>query len=93
MRHYRSIGVRSFCFIDNGSNDGTKDFILSQGDCITYYTDESYRESNFAASWVNRVIAELGITGWVVLADADEHLCYSHMESRPSIIPSLRMSK
>lgn len=82
LRHHRSLGIDRFCFIDNGSVDGTRDYILAQPDCIVYYTDESYKASGFAVDWVNRVIAELQIDGWFVLADADEHLCYAHMEHR-----------
>jgi hypothetical protein len=82
LRHHRSIGFDTFCFIDNGSTDGTRDYLLAQADCIVFYTDESYRESNFAAEWINRVIVELPITGWLVVADADEHLCYSRMEDQ-----------
>lgn len=82
LRHYRSLGIDTFCFIDNGSVDGTRDYLLAQPDCLVYYTDESYKASGFAADWVNRVIAELRISGWFVLVDADEHLCYAHMERR-----------
>jgi hypothetical protein len=80
LRHYRSLGIDTFCFIDNGSVDGTRDYLLAQPDCLVYYTDELYKASGFAADWVNRVIAELRISGWFVLVDADEHLCYAHME-------------
>jgi hypothetical protein len=82
MRHYRSIGIEVFCFIDNDSDDGSREYLLSQPDCIVFYTDESYREANFAADWINRLIKELDFSGWLILADADEHLCYPGIENR-----------
>jgi hypothetical protein len=82
MRHYRSIGIDTFCFIDNGSIDGTREYLLAQDDCIVLYTDESYFDSHFAVDWLNRAIAEFQISGWLILVDADEHICYSHMERR-----------
>jgi hypothetical protein len=83
LRHYRSLGLDTFCFIDNNSDDGSREYLLAQPDCIVFYTDESYHASNFAADWINRVITALSVEGWLVLADADEHLCYAGMETRP----------
>jgi hypothetical protein len=80
LRHYRKMGVRDFIFIDNNSTDGTTDYLRAQPDCFVFHTDESYRDSHFARDWINLIIVEQGIRGWLVYADVDEHLVYPDME-------------
>mgnify|MGYP003778311829 CR=1 FL=1 len=80
LRHYRKMGVRDFIFIDNSSTDGTTDYLRAQPDCFVFHTDESFRDNNYAMDWINRVIVEHGICGWLIYVDVDEHLVYPDME-------------
>ena len=34
LSHYRSLGVKRFVFIDDNSNDGTREFLFEQSDCM-----------------------------------------------------------
>jgi hypothetical protein len=61
QRDFPPTPIPPLCLIDNGSTDRTRDHLLAQADCIVFYTDESYRASNFAPEWINRVIVELPI--------------------------------
>jgi hypothetical protein len=82
LDHYRRLGVKRFIFIDNGSVDGGKDYLCAQPDCRLFFTEQNYRESNFATSWINEVIERDGIKGWTLYADIDEHLIYPDCESQ-----------
>ena len=83
FEHHRRLGVRQFIVIDNGSKDGTREYALSQQDCIVYFTDESYYASAYARDWINRILSETAYTGWLIYLDADEHLVYRNQESFP----------
>ncbi|NIT57750.1 MAG: hypothetical protein GWN00_16425, partial [Aliifodinibius sp.] len=37
--HYRAMGVKCFIFVDNCSNDGTREFLLAQDDAFVYSAD------------------------------------------------------
>jgi Glycosyl transferase family 2 len=81
LDHYRRLGVQRFIFIDNASTDGGSDYLCSQPDCRVYFTEQDYRESNFATSWINEVIDQEPIEGWLLYADVDEHLVFPDCES------------
>jgi hypothetical protein len=83
LDHHRRLGVRQFMLIDNASSDGTTEYILSQPDCIVYYTDESYYDSAYARNWINRILVENSYAGWLIYLDADEHLVYRGAEDVP----------
>ena len=38
LHHYRGLGVDHFCFVDNGSDDGTLDTLLAQPDSSVWST-------------------------------------------------------
>jgi len=81
LDHHRRLGVRQFILIDNASSDGTTEYILSQPDCIVYFTDESYYESAYARKWINRILVDNNYAGWLIYLDADEHLVYRGAEA------------
>lgn len=43
--HYRSIGVEQFLILDDGSADGTEDFLRGQNDCVTLTSSLSFGQS------------------------------------------------
>ena len=81
LRHHRKIGVETFLFIDNNSSDGTTDYLLAQPDCLVFHTADSYRASNYATDWINQVVRELDLQGWLIYLDVDEHLIYPECEN------------
>ncbi len=40
--HYRSLGVEQFLILDDGSTDGTRQFLLAQPDCVLLASDLGY---------------------------------------------------
>jgi tetratricopeptide (TPR) repeat protein len=82
--HYRRIGVRSFVIIDNGSTDGSREWLLDQADVELYSTSASFRRAAAGNHWFNPLIARPDYADTLCLrVDADEHLVYPHYESRP----------
>ena len=47
LRHHRSLGVRRFFALDNGSTDGTLDYLCGEPDVHVFSTSSSYAESNY----------------------------------------------
>lgn len=82
LHHYRNLGVRHFLFIDNGSDDGTAEFLMQQEDVSLWQTDKSYRLSRFGVDWVTWLQIKFGHGHWCLSVDADEILIYPHHTTR-----------
>lgn len=83
LAHYRAIGVNCFAVIDNGSDDGTYEFLAAQPDVILTQTTASYGESNFGMDWIDAVRARIRRKIWLLYTDADEQLIYRGWPERP----------
>lgn len=82
VEHYRALGVEKFAFIDNGSTDGTWEWMLEQPDIDLFRTQELY--NCFAKEgWLDRVVSHYGFHRWYVLTDSDELMTYIGMEDHP----------
>jgi hypothetical protein len=73
--HYRSLGIERFAFIDNGSTDGTLEYLAAQPDVDLYARTGSF-DWMLKQGWVSRVIDGYGYDRWYVYADADEHIVF-----------------
>lgn len=91
MEHYRKIGIKKFVFVDNGSTDGTYEFLLEQEDVTLYQCLNDYT-SNRKIAWINRVLAECGDNKWYMLVDSDEFFTYLG-EDKYSITDLLRQAE
>lgn len=76
LQHYRRLGVSHFFIVDNGSDDGTFDYLKSQTDTSLWRTSASYRRARFGLDWLNWLLFKYGHNHWCVTADADEYLDY-----------------
>lgn len=73
LEHYRKLGVRQFVFIDNGSTDGTLEWLSQQQDTRCYRVSAKYHcESKVA--WIEKALVLTGYNRWYVVVDADELL-------------------
>ncbi len=77
LDHYRRLGVDGFLIVDNGSDDGTLDYLASQPDVAVFTTDTPYRLSAYGVMWQEALLAQLRAGKWSLLADADELLFWS----------------
>lgn len=84
FRHYRGLGVTRFVMIDNGSQDGSLEWLLAQPDVELYRTPAPFRRAEAGNAWTNPLIARPDYARTLCLrVDADEHLVYPHCETRP----------
>jgi glycosyltransferase involved in cell wall biosynthesis len=87
LEHHRKLGVNHFLFVDNGSNDGTAEYLAGQPDVSLWSTKHSYRLSRFGLDWLTWVQIKHASGHWCLTLDADELLIYPHFETRP--LPAL----
>lgn len=79
--HHRKIGVEKFAFLDNGSTDGTKEWLIEQRDVELFEVKDKYT-TNRREAWVNKLIAHYGINKWYLIIDSDELFVYHNMENK-----------
>jgi hypothetical protein len=81
LEHHRKIGVRHFAIIDNGSTDGTAEYLAAQGDVTLLYTDAPYSAYE---NTMKRYLAETYSAGrWCLCVDVDELFEYPYMDRVP----------
>lgn len=70
--HYRRLGVGAFLIVDNGSDDGTLEHLVSQPDVSVFTTDTPYRQAAYGVMWQEALMAHFRLGRWSLVADADE---------------------
>ena len=81
LTHYRKLGAQLFAIIDNGSEDGSREFLAQQPD-VDLFSIEAPFEWHAKQAWINRLFDHYGLERWFLYADADEHMVYDDCESR-----------
>lgn len=79
LNHYRSIGIKTFAILDNGSTDGTVEYLKKQKDVELFQTKDQF-ESKIKVGWINRIISYYGTEHWYLVVDADELLVWQDVE-------------
>ncbi|WP_298637070.1 glycosyltransferase family 2 protein [uncultured Umboniibacter sp.] len=82
LAHHRSIGFEQFIYIDNGSKDGSLEFMLEQQGVSILTTSLNYRESRYSVEWVDTALMNYCIGKWTLVIDADEFFTYQGFEDR-----------
>lgn len=82
LKHYRRLGVDQFLLVDNGSDDGTVEFLLDQPDVSLWQANASYKAGRFGMDWITALQWKHGADHWCVTADIDELLIYPDWENR-----------
>ena len=83
LRHYRQLGVDRFFIVDNGSSDGSVDYLAAQPDVRLFRTANRYSEAASGTAWLNALLAQFGVGCWCVTVDIDELLVYPGSEHAP----------
>jgi hypothetical protein len=83
LRHYRALGVDRFFIVDNGSRDGTVDYLADQSDVQVFETTNSYGQAGSGIEWMNALLTRFGTGVWCVTVDIDELLVYPGSEQVP----------
>jgi Glycosyl transferase family 2 len=79
--YYRNLGVGRFFVMDDGSDDGSREFLLDQEDCHLFHSTISYKESACCTRWQNLLSDTYGIDHWCLAVDSDELLVYPDCEN------------
>jgi hypothetical protein len=83
LRYYRDLGVGHFFLVDNGSDDGSRDYLAEQPDVSLWTTRASYKRARFGMDWINGLLRRYGAGHWTLVVDIDEFLVYPFSDTRP----------
>jgi hypothetical protein len=83
LKYYRDMGIEHFLFVDNGSTDGTREYLSEQPDCSVWTTEASYRRARFGLDWVNWLGRRHCLGKWVLCVDVDEVFVFPFCDTRP----------
>jgi hypothetical protein len=83
LDYYRRLGVHHFLFVDNGSDDGSREWLAEQPDVSVWTTRASYKRARYGLDWQNWLLRRHGHGHWCVTVDADEFLVYPFCDTRP----------
>lgn len=88
LKHYRSLGVERFVFLDDHSDDGTRAFLARQSDCMVVESERRFADrvpiehpmcgkgetARVRNIWINLLLQRFALDRWSVHVDADEFL-------------------
>ena len=83
LRYYRNLGVNHFLFVDNGSDDGTPEYLSGMADVSVWRTTASYKRATFGVDWMNHLKRRYAHGHWVLVVDPDELFVYPFCDTRP----------
>lgn len=83
LDYYRGLGVQHFLVVDNGSDDGGREYLAAQPDVSIWSTKASYKEARFGMDWMTWLLWRYGAGHWCLTVDPDEFLVYPHHDMRP----------
>ncbi len=83
LDYYRKLGVDHFLFVDNGSEDGTAEYLDGMSDISLWRTKASYRRAGFGVDWMNYLKRRYAHGHWVLVVDPDEFFIYPFCDTRP----------
>ena len=80
LSHHRELGARKFVILDNGSNDGTVEYLTVQDDVVLLASDAPYR--HYENTFKRYLCDRYGRDRWCLFVDVDELLAYPGMHCR-----------
>jgi hypothetical protein len=83
LDYYRKLGVDHFVLVDNGSDDGSREYLAAEPDVSLWSTGASYKRSRFGMDWLMHLLRRHGREKWCLTVDVDEFLVFPFCETRP----------
>ena len=83
LKYYRDLGIDHFFFVDNGSDDGTGEYLAEQMDVSVFYSEQGYKRSRFGVDWLNWLQMRYAHGHWSLVVDVDEFFIYPFCDTRP----------
>ncbi|WP_167853569.1 glycosyltransferase family 2 protein [Roseovarius aestuariivivens] len=81
LHYYRRLGIDRFLIVDNGSDDGSRAFILEQEDVTVFHTEQSYADSGCGIDWQNALLRDHAVGHWTFVVDVDEIFVFPGCEA------------
>ena len=75
------IGIDNFIYIDNGSTDGTIEWLKNKNNVSIYSINQKYNGTK-KNGWQSKIINIFGLDRWYLILDSDEVLNYPNSENR-----------
>lgn len=82
LQHHRRLGVDEFLIVDNGSTDGTLQYLEAQADVSLFLSEQPYSQGRYGLDATNALLDRYGEGRWCLTIDADEYLVYPHCENK-----------
>jgi hypothetical protein len=83
LRYYRDLGINHFLMVDNGSDDGSREYLQDQPDVSLWTTAGSYKASRYGMDWITALQRKYCHDHWTLVVDPDEFFVYPFCETRP----------
>ncbi|PZQ97771.1 MAG: glycosyl transferase family 2 [Cereibacter sphaeroides] len=83
LNYYRELGVNHFLFVDNDSDDGSREYLASQPDTSVWHSTKSYKRARFGVDWLNWLQRRHAHGHWCLVVDIDEFFVYPFCDTRP----------
>jgi hypothetical protein len=83
LDYYRKLGINHFLIVDNGSTDGTLDYLAEQPDVSLWESKGSYKKARYGLDWQNWLLRKYAHNHWSLVVDTDEFLVYPFCDTRP----------
>lgn len=83
LQYYRDLGIVHFLFVDNGSTDGSREYLEGQPDVSVWQTEASYRRARYGMDWLTPLLRRYGHEHWCLTVDTDEFFVFPFCDTRP----------
>jgi glycosyltransferase involved in cell wall biosynthesis len=83
LRHYRALGASRFAIVDDGSTDGTVEYLRDQPDVDLWTSSVRYAQARRSVLWREWLFAHYGLDRWYLNVDIDEFLVYDRCGEKP----------
>jgi glycosyltransferase involved in cell wall biosynthesis len=80
IQYYRELGCAGFIFFDDGSTDGSNQFMLDQSDVMLIEVQGLSYSRAYGIDWINAVVNRIALGRWVLKVDLDELLYWPGSE-------------
>ncbi len=83
LQYYREMGIQHFLIVDNGSDDGSREYLEAQPDVSLWLARASYKRARFGVDWLNWLQWRYAHGHWCLTVDPDEFFVYPFCDTRP----------
>ncbi|WP_245413931.1 glycosyltransferase family 2 protein [Fulvimarina endophytica] len=82
LSHYRTLGITRFAFVDDRSDDRTRELLLAAPDVDIYESNVNFDVAGGGLVWRDLLVERYGRDRWYMSLDCDEYLVFPGSEDR-----------